>query len=331
MPDTARMIATAPLDVLRFVADCAAAGTPCVLVTLVGIEGGSSRGIGAQMAVAQDGRRVGSLSGGCVEDAVAAEAMEALADGWGRVVRYGIGSPYIDIRLPCGGGIDLLFTPAPDPAAITGVIAMLEAREPAVLTLDCDGARLAADATPQAWNGTAITHAYQPPLRIHVLGQGEDLTAFARLGAAYGAQIQALTPDRHTCESLVSQGIAATTLHTRTHLPDIASDAWSAIVFLFHGRDWEEHLLPQALDLPAFYIGAVGSRRTHAARLAALAEAGVSSEAIGRLRGHIGLIPATRDPATLALSVLAEVVADYNALAHWAHWFGAPLLAPATP
>ncbi len=101
-------------------------------------------------------------------------------------------------------------------------------------------------------------------------------------------------------------------------------------MFLFHGREWEEHLLPQALALPAFYTGAIGSRRTHTARLAALAAAGVAPERIKALRGHIGLIPATRDPATLALSVLGEIVADYTALAHWTRWMGRPLEAAET-
>lgn len=325
------MIAPAPIDILRFLAARQAEGVPCALVTLVGIEGGSSRSVGSQMAVAADGRRIGSFSGGCVEDAVATEALEALDDGWGRVVRYGAGSPYIDIRLPCGGGIDLLFTPRPDPAVVSVALATLDQRDAVALTLDCDGVTLAPSAEPVAWDGRALTHAYQPPLRIHAFGQGEDLSAFARLGSAFGAEIHALTPDADTQALLAAEGIAVTPLLSRNTLPPFTSDSWSAIVFLFHGRDWEEFLMPQALALPAFYHGAIGSRRTHAARLDALVAAGVRTEAILALRGHIGLIPATRDPATLALSILGEIVADYNALAHWSKWMGTPLTAAAIP
>ncbi len=319
------MIATTPVDILRFLSTRASEGVPCVLVTLVAIEGGSSRAIGAQMAVSADGRRMGSFSGGCIEDAVVAEALETLDESWGRVVRYGVGSPYIDLRLPCGGGIDLLFTPRPDPAAIDGVLAALDERESVALALDCDGVALATEPVPHAWDGMSLVHAYQPPLRIIVLGQGEELTAFARLGTAYGAQIDAYTPDEGDAALLAAQGIAATRLVSRKTLPAMVSDPWSAVVFLFHGRDWEENLLPQALELPAFYTGAIGSRRTHATRLAALTAAGVSAERIKHLRGHIGIIPATRDPATLALSVLGEIVADYNVLAHWTRWMGRPL------
>ncbi len=100
----------------------------------------------------------------------------------------------------------------------------------------------------------------------------------------------------------------------RSALPTIASDAWTAIVFLFHDRDWEEALLPHALTLPAFYIGAVGSRRTQDSRIDMLRSSGISDAALQRLETTVGLIPATRDPATLALSILSQVAERYHAL-----------------
>ncbi|WP_298287191.1 XdhC family protein [Novosphingobium sp.] len=321
------MVAATPLDILRFLAARAAEGVECVLVTLVGIEGGASRSVGTHMAVSADRRRIGSFSGGCVEDAVATEALETLADGWGHVVRYGIGSPYIDIRLPCGGGIDLLFTPRPSPEAIIAALDLLDKREAAALRLDCDRVTLADAMVQKSWDGRDVTLVYQPPLRVIALGQGEDLTAFCQLSKAFGTQVTALTPDGGTQQLLEQSGIAAIGLPTRKALPQLATDPWTAIVFLFHGRDWEEFLLPQALGLPAFYHGAIGSRRTHAARIAALRAAGVDERVIGSLRGHIGLIPATRDPATLALSILGEIVTEYNALANFSYWTGQPLTA----
>ena len=323
------MVATTPPDILKFLAARADEGIECTLVTLVSVIGGSSRAVGAQMAVAADGRRIGSFSGGCVEDAVASEAIDALGDGWGHLVRYGVGSPYIDIRLPCGGGIDLLFTPRPDPAAIRGVLELLDARRPAALRIECDKVTLADMVEEAPWDGLALTHTYQPPLQIHAFGQGEDLTAFAGLANAFGTSVHALSPEAATCALLEAEGIKVTRLHTRSALPLAEVDPWSAIVFLFHGRDWEEDLLPQTLAFPAFYHGAIGSRRTHAARLEALRAAGVPEDRIATLRGHIGLIPATRDPATLALSVLGEIVAEYNALARWTYWTGTPLVTEA--
>jgi xanthine dehydrogenase accessory factor len=322
------MIATKPTDILRFIAGRHEEQIETVLVTLVAIEGGSARAVGAQMAVSADGRRAGSFSGGCIEDAVAAEALDTLSDGWGRVVRFGVGSPYIDVRLPCGGGIDLLFTPRPRADVIHAALENLEQRKAISLALYCDSIELLPEAVSRAWDGESLHHHYHPEMRIHALGQGEDLTAFAHLGVCFGADVHALTPDRATLEILERKKIPSTLLASRKTLPVLQSDPWSAIVFLFHGRDWEEFLLPQALLLPSFYIGAIGSRRTHAARLAMLKEAGVSHEKISSIRGHIGLIPATREPATLALSILGELVADFNTLSQWSHWMGQSLAGP---
>jgi xanthine dehydrogenase accessory factor len=90
--------------VLPALARWAASGMRTALVSLAGIDGGAPRPIGAQMAVAEDGRAVGYISGGCLEGALIAEARVAMAEGHNRLVRYGAGSPYIDVRLPCGGG-----------------------------------------------------------------------------------------------------------------------------------------------------------------------------------------------------------------------------------
>lgn len=301
-------------SILGLLLEGAAAGVEGVLVTLTGIEGGSSRGIGAQMAVLADGRSAGSFSGGCVEAAVIAEAQDILARGQGRTVRYGIGSPYLDIRLPCGGGIDLLFTPRPDPAVIAQVLARLAGRETATFRLGEDGATLA-----DAPGAQGFQRAYAPPLRLVALGHGEDLIALVRLARAFGLAVEAYAPatDRHAA---VEPGI--TLLASRTALPPLLGDPWTAFVFLFHDHDWEEYLLPLALAQDGFYHGAVGSARTHRARLAGLRTIGVPQASLDALRGGIGLIPATRDPATLALSILGELVQDYQACAGIPGWSG---------
>lgn len=301
------MIAARPIDALRLIDEGARAGVAGVLITLIAIEGASSRAIGTQMAVLADGRQIGSFSGGCIERAIAAEAIEVLADGRARSVRYGFGSPYIDVRLPCGGGIDLLFTPRPDSASVAQALARVDQRAPAHLQL-----------------GDHVQH-YTPGLRLIALGHGEDLVALVRLARAYGVDVSAYAPAE---EATGKDGILP--LVTRTRLPTFACDAWSAIVFAFHDHDWEELLLPQALNLPAFYHGAVGSRRTHRARIERLRAMGVAESRIDGLRGSIGLIPATRNPGALALSILAELVQDFEACAGQPAWTPAPQRARGT-
>jgi xanthine dehydrogenase accessory factor len=298
-------LAPQPHHILRFLA-CKGADT--VLVTLAGIAGSASRAVGSQMAVAGDGSHCGSLSGGCIDAAVVAEALEVLAERKGRLVRFGAGSPYIDLKLPCGGSIDLLFTPRPDPALIDAALQSLAARRSFGMTISAD--RIAAFGA----DGEHFALTYSPPLQLIAVGQGDDLSAFVRLATSFGAAVVAVMPDDQPQSFADLPQITCLPAISSAALPPFATDPWTAIVFLFHDRDWEEVLLAQALEREAFYYGAVGSPRTQAARRAMLEAAGVAQTDIAKLRQRVGLIPSTRDPATLALSVLAEVVAAYAAL-----------------
>ncbi len=309
------MIATTPADILRFALARIDDGVGTVLVTLTDIDGSSPRAIGAQMAVAADGRAIGSFSGGCIEAAVVAEAIETLDDGAARLVRFGAGSPYLDIRLPCGSGIDLLFNPYPDRGAIAGALAQHDRRAVAALRLSKTGVASGADPVPDTgWRGDGFDLCYPPRLRLVVMGQGEELTALARLAAAFGAQVCALSPDRVALADLAAAGCEAIELTSRTDLPLLSTDAWTAIISVFHDRDWEDVLLPRALAAASFYVGAIGNPRTQRDRLASLEAAGVPQPLRQKLHTSVGLIPATRDPATLALSTLSQIVLEYHKL-----------------
>ena len=97
--------------------------------------------------------------------------------------------------------------------------------------------------------------------------------------------------------------------------PDgVAADAWSAVLLLFHDHEWEQAILQWALDGPAFYIGAQGGRAAREARTAQLAASGSNPAQLERIRSPIGLIPSAREPAILAISALAEIMADYERL-----------------
>jgi xanthine dehydrogenase accessory factor len=264
------------------------------------------------MAVAADGDYIGSLSGGCIEAAVAEEALAALASRSPRQVRFGAGSPYIDIRLPCGGGIDLLFTPNPNSAAIAEAISRLNRREPVSLEIAGDGVRVGEASRPTGWRGGTFVVTYTPRLRLVLFGQGEELTATAQLAHAFGAQTEAFSPSARDIRTLRAKSIEATLLKFRAAQPRLASDPWSAIIFVFHDRDWEEALIPWALALPKFYIGALGSRFSHKKRREMLVASGVPNDAIQALRSPIGLVPSTRDPSTLAASILADIVQAFT-------------------
>ncbi|MFT4027528.1 MAG: XdhC family protein [Novosphingobium sp.] len=258
------------------------------LCTVTQIDGSWSRRLGAQLAVLPDGSTRGSLADGCLEKALAAEA---LAGGDARVLRYGAGSPFLDIRLPCGSGIEVMVDPAPDRAAVADACAALTRREPADLAIG------------QAPQG-AFVRRFLPKLRLAVLGSGPEVTALARLARAQGIDCLVGGPsDDPGTDHVIALGRA----------PALPVDPWTAIAVLFHDHEWERSILPWALGSPACYVGAQGGRGARETREAMLTETGWDP-ADPRLRSPIGVFAHARTPSVLALSVLAEIVAEHEKL-----------------
>lgn len=259
------------------------------LCTIVGIDGSFSRRLGAQLAVGPHGRIVGSLSDGCLERQLASEMVEATARGETAVKRFGQGSPMIDFRLPCGSGLDILIDPSPDRDACRTLVEQLENRQPAALPL------------PQAAGLLGERH-YMPALRLLIFGEGPELLSLQALARASGIGVEAYG----------REGAGALALgHPPEH---VAADGWTAIVLLFHDHEWEQPILHWALSTPAFFIGAQGGARTRDLRLERLAAEGAEPAQLARVRSPVGVIPHSREPGVLALSVLAEIVGAYEAL-----------------
>lgn len=253
------------------------------LCTIVGIEGSFSRRLGAQLAVHPDGTITGSLADGCLERQLAAEVAEAS----GPVVkRFGSGSELIDFRLPCGSGLDVLIDPEPDRAACRAAIERLDARQSAAIALPVMPHQL-------------YSRSYVPALRLQVFGEGPELAALVALAAAAGVSVSA-------------HGKDALSLGRRP--AGLCADPWTAVVLLFHDHEWEQAILEWALATPAFYIGAQGGLEARRLRIERLAEAGAPPEQLGRIRSPVGVITHSREPGVLALSVLAGIVGEYEAL-----------------
>jgi xanthine dehydrogenase accessory factor len=308
---------------LAWLIECEARGERCALATIVGIEGAAPRRIGAQMAVTADGRSAGSFSGGCLDAAVIEDAQRALADGASRRVRYGAQSPYVDLVLPCGSGLDLQFDGALPPATLAPIAAalkqrrafVLEWREPTQPPVYRD---LANDDEPSSILGDAgrdrapVRIVQRPGLRLVLAGAGDTLLTMCALARAADIDVVALTPDAPLRAPLAALGVQAHVLQAKHALPALVWDAYTAAIALFHDHDWELPFLQAALASDACLVGAMGSPRAQAARLDALRERGVSAQALARLRGPLGLLPRARDPQELAVSILAEAMQAYR-------------------
>lgn len=290
-----------------------------VLAVITGVEGPSYRPVGAMMAFLADGRRAGTLSSGCIEGDLAVHAAHAREGGAPLALRYGRGSPFIDIQLPCGGGLDIWLLPRPDLAVLADLQARRAARRAAVLQIGWpDGALGLADAGQTGPIGgpmggpitgpTGFAVRFDPALRFLVFGKGPEAFTFAGLVQSAGYPNMLLSPDTETLAAGAARGCATRHLTGPAFPPDLAADGQTAVLLFFHDHDWEPPILSGALETPAFYIGAQGSQRARDARLLVLEGMGVAPEGRARLFGPVGLIPSARDAGTLAVSVLAEVL-----------------------
>ncbi len=262
------------------------------------------------MAVSDAGEYAGYVSNGCVDADIARQALSALHDRELKRVRYGAGSPFLDIRLPCGGAVEVVFVPDPDADAITNVVDRLNRRKPITLSVSEDG-RLSTEERA-ASNAKDLSFTYAPPLQIAIAGRGEETIALTRLASAARYHVTVHSPDMDVLEACARQNVSCHHLRSISDTPQFPDDPWTAIVCLFHDHEWEADLLSAALETRAFYIGAMGSRKTQDARLDELRRRGVEDHALQRIRGPIGLVPSVRDAAKLGISALAEIVDLYR-------------------
>lgn len=282
---------------------------PAVLCVITGVEGPSYRPVGAMMVVFPDGERTGTLSSGCIEADIAIHATEALETGVPRALRYGQGSPFIDIQLPCGGGLDIMLVPNPDRDALEALAVQRAERRPGTLEIDRSSGMVSFSETGETgWDGDLFRVQELPAIRFLIFGKGPEAATFAALVQGAGYPNVLVSPDDETLEDGRAAGCETVQI-TRPKVPDtLAVDEWTAIILFFHDHDWEPPILKDALDTEAFYIGSQGSQRARDARLMELQVMGVPGERLDRLFGPVGLIPSARDAGTLAVSVLAEIL-----------------------
>ncbi|MEL7462113.1 MAG: XdhC family protein [Pseudomonadota bacterium] len=277
-----------------------------VLAVISGVEGPSYRPKGAMMAVLDGGRRVGSLSSGCIEADISRQAEAARDAGVPRSVRYGAGSPFVDIALPCGGGLDILLVPEPDRTVLKAALDHHASRRALTLWVDPGTGQMSLEGAAVGPGGLSIL--IEPELRFVVFGKGPEACAFSALVQSVGYPNLLVSPDDESRAVAGAAGCETRPIDLPAFPSDLSVDARTAIVLFFHDHDWEPPILDGALGTDAFYIGAQGSWNAREARLASLRALGQTEDALARLYGPVGVIPSARDARTLAVSVLAEIL-----------------------
>lgn len=300
------------------------AGRGAALATVVETWGSAPRPVGSQLVISGAGEIMGSVSGGCVEGAVVVEAVDAMADGKPRLLTFGVSDDEaFAVGLACGGTIRVLVDPvgaALPEEVLEGVVAARAARRAVALVAGLhDGARHLEEAPgsealaarfrsdKSGVEGTEFIAIHNPPLRMIVVGAVHIAQPLVAMARACGYDPVLVDP-RETFGA-AARFPGETILHD---WPDAALaaqglDARTAVVTLTHDPKLDDPAILTALASDCFYLGCLGSTRTHAKRLDRLREQGVSEAAIGRIHAPVGLDIGAQSPAEIAVAIMAQI------------------------
>lgn len=288
-------------------------GAPMALATVIFTWGSAPRPRGSHMIIHQDGRFEGSISGGCVESDILQRAEEVIAGRSGHLACYGVadGDAWA-VGLPCGGEIRVLVQKVGaaefPPTLFDRIVAASEAGRALTLSTDLDSA-----ITREGVIDGQFHNRYDPPRRLLIVGAVQIAQSLSVLAQAIGVTPVVIDPRGRFLTEERFPGIA---LDDRW--PDEAVAAYrpgesTAVVTLSHDIKIDDPALAAALRAPTGYVAALGSRKSHAARLERLQAMGFSSDDLSRIDGPAGLDIGAVGPAEIALSIAAGMVAGFNA------------------
>ncbi len=306
------------------------AGKGAALATVVQTWGSAPRPIGSLLAISSDAELAGSVSGGCVESAVAAEALEALEDGACRILSYGVSDEEaFGVGLACGGEIRIMVEPievgqGPDTAMLRELAAARASRSAVIYAVNVETWErrlIAPDADDplaeeaaairltdkSAFAGDWFLGVHNPPLRLAVIGAvhiAQPLMQMARL-SGYDATL--IDPREAFAAEARFPGETITHDWPDAALKTHGLDARTAVVTLTHDTKLDDPAIQTALSSPIFYLGCLGSKKTHAARVGRLKDAGFTDDQIAKINGPIGLDIGAKSPAEIAIAIMAEM------------------------
>ncbi len=312
-------------DIPAIALDWHRAGRGAALATVVETWGSAPRAAGSQLVVDRDGAMQGSVSGGCVEGAVVLEAIEALRDGKPRLLDYGVSDDdAFAVGLACGGRIRVLVDPVggalPEPL-LAELVAARAARRPVALVAEIDGParrldqasdhaeRFRTDRSGLEPDGRVFVGLHNPPLRLIVIGAVHIAQALLPMARIAGFDPVLIDPRPAFGSAARFPGTVLIEDWPDAALVALKPDARSAVVTLTHDPKLDDPAIVTALGAPVFYLGCLGSTRTHANRVERLRAAGFDAAAIDRIDAPVGLDIGARGPAEIAVSILAGIVA----------------------
>ena len=307
------------LEVLKTAAAWIAAGHRCELVTVVKTWGSSPRPIGATLAVRGDGRVIGSVSGGCIEDDLIenVRAKGISPDAKPHIVSYGISADDAHrFGLPCGGTIELAVEPLHAGSGLPELLHRLEGGELLERRLDLNsGVVTLAPAAPGAVlrvENESLTTVHGPRWRLIIIGAGPLSRFLAQVASGMDYRVSVCDPREEYRADWNVPGVELLHAMPDDVVIEARLDARSAVVALTHDPKLDDLALMEALKSDAFYVGAIGSRLNNAKRRERLRLFDLTDAELDRLHGPIGLYIGSKTPAEIAIAILAEMTAIKN-------------------
>lgn len=297
-------------------------GGGAALATVVETWGSAPRRVGSQLAISGAGEIAGSVSGGCVEGAVVAEALDAIERGTSATLTFGVSDDdAFAVGLGCGGTIRVMVEPLGSvlsEALMAELVAARAAQEPvavisggdrpAEITREGFEARFRQDLSGFEADGRFVT-IHNPPLRLIVVGAVHIAQALVPMARIAGYDVVIVDPRESFASAARFPGERLIDDWPDEALAALGIDARTAVVVLSHDPKIDDPALMAALRSEAYYIGALGSTRSRDKRAVRLGLLGASAEEIGRIHGPVGLDIGAATPAEIAVSTLAEMIA----------------------
>ncbi len=309
---------SADLQVLRAADQWLGEGHGVALATVLRTWGSSPRPPGSLLALCDDGRLEGSVSGGCVERQLAARVCrDGPPQRLPERIGYGVSAEQNrQLGLPCGGRLEVVLESLHGRAQLQALIDAVTGRRLLArrLCLDTGEASLHPARRGQdfAFDGRNLTKVFGPGWRLLIVGAGQASRFLADMAQALDYEVIVCEPRADVSRQWSVDGAVLDTRMPDEAAAELADDGRSAVVALTHDPKLDDLALAQALDSAAFYVGALGSRAHAEQRRRRLRTLGVSAAGLARLHGPVGLPIGSRTPAEIAVAVLAGLTAERN-------------------
>ena len=303
------------LSVLRSAVEWLQSSQSVAIATVVQTWGSAPRPVGSWLAIRADGQVAGSVSGGCVEDDLIRRVQtEILTRNTPELVGYGVTQQEAArFGLPCGGTLRLLVEPKPELAVLEKLLENISShqitRRSVSLSTGKSTLTLGDRSDEFVCTEQEMQTTYGPRWRMVIIGAGQLSLYTADFALASDFEVIVIDPREEYAEGLNRTDITFSKGMPDDVLLEIGVDSHTAVVALTHDPKLDDMALMEALKSPAFYVGALGSRKNTKKRKGRLLEFDVSQEQVEKLHGPVGLYIGALTPPEIAVSILAEVIA----------------------